>query len=245
MAEKLVEIATADGQMETFIAHPDRPEPCPAVILYMDAPGIRGELRDFARRIADQGYFCLLPDMYYRRGRVRFDVSTRTVADREEMFGHMRSLTNELVLRDTRAILDALESEAQAAPGPIGCIGYCMSGQYVMSAVGTFPERFRAGVSCYGVAIVTGQPDSPHLLASRVKGELFFAFASTDPYVSDDVIPTLRSDLEKHGVAHQIEVYPDTEHGFCFPERQGMYAESAAEDVWRRSFELFERQLQS
>ena len=43
----------------------------------MDAPGIREELRNMARRIARHGYFCLLPDMYYRLGHLRFDVHRR------------------------------------------------------------------------------------------------------------------------------------------------------------------------
>ena len=230
--------------METFVVAPEGNEPRCAVVIYMDAPGIREELRDFARRVAGQGYTCLLPDMYYRRGRVRLEPG-RPMSDelRREMFGHMRSLNNALVIKDTEALLDFVTADDACTDGPVGCIGYCMSGQYVMSAVGSFPERFRAGVSCYGVAIVTDQDDSPHKLADRVQGELFFAFAEHDEYVPDEVISKLQGALERHGVAHQIDVYPGTEHGFCFPQRPGIYVEDAAEDVWRRTFELFARQL--
>lgn len=35
----------------------------------MDAPGIREELRDMARRLATVGYDVLLPNLYYRAGR--------------------------------------------------------------------------------------------------------------------------------------------------------------------------------
>jgi len=72
---------------------------------------------------------------------------------------------------------------------------------------------------------------------------MFFAFAEEDEYVPDEVIPTLSETLDKHSVIHEIDTYPGTHHGFCFPERGGAYNEEAAEDVWRRSFELFERQL--
>ena len=40
-----------------------------AVLLLMDAPGIREELRDMARRLATVGYCVLLPNLYYRAGR--------------------------------------------------------------------------------------------------------------------------------------------------------------------------------
>jgi len=40
-----------------------------AVFMLMDAPGIREELRDMARRLATVGYYVLLPNLYYRAGR--------------------------------------------------------------------------------------------------------------------------------------------------------------------------------
>jgi carboxymethylenebutenolidase len=243
MIEKELQIATTDGVMPTFLAHPDGKDALPVVVIYMDAPGIREELRGFARRIAEQGYCCVLPDLYYRAGRIRFDLDKMSAEEGREMFSHMRSLSNALVVADTRSLLDSLEKESLAAAGPKGCIGYCMSGQYIMSVAGRYPEHFRASVSCYGVGIVSSKPDSPHLLAPKVQGELFFAFAETDEYVSDDVVPTLRESLDQHAVNYQLDTYPGTHHGFCFPERRGAYDEPAAEDVWRRSFEIFDRQL--
>jgi len=241
MNEQHLNVVTADGDMETFVAYPDGAGPFPVVVLYMDAPGIREELRGFTRRIADQGYYCALPDLYYRRGRVRLERGSMNEAGRKEMFAHMRSLSNAGVIEDTRSLLQALADQPAAAPGAKGCIGYCMSGQFVMSVAGTFPE-FRASVSCYGVGIVTDKPDTPHRLAPEVQGEMLFAFAEQDEYVPDESIETLRKPLTEHAVESQVEIYPGTGHGFCFPERDA-YVEDAAEDVWARSFALFKRQL--
>ena len=243
MGEKILPIQTADGEMETFVAYPEGSEPSPVVVLYMDAPGIREELYEFARRIAGQGYCCLLPDLYYRAGRIRFDLSRMTAEQGREMFGHMRSLSNAKVISDTKGLLAALTNEAMAAPGPKGCLGYCMSGQYIMSVAGTFPDHFRASISCYGVGIVSDKPDTPHRLAGNVEGEMFFAFAETDEYVNEDVVPVLEKTLVEKGVKAEIKIYPGTHHGFCFPERGAPYNEDAAEDVWRRTFDIFERNL--
>lgn len=60
------EIVTRDGEMTTFLCHPDRGGPFPTVLLLMDAMGMRDELRDMARRIATGGYYVLLPNLYYR-----------------------------------------------------------------------------------------------------------------------------------------------------------------------------------
>src|SRR3954462_1350725 len=71
MKERVVEIDTADGRMETFVTHPEQNGPFPPVVLYMDVWGIREELYDLARRIGTVGYYVAVPDFYYRQGRVR------------------------------------------------------------------------------------------------------------------------------------------------------------------------------
>ena len=68
MHERTLDIDTGEGLMETFICHPERGGPHPTVMLLMDAPGIRDELRDMTRRLASAGYFVLLPNLYYRAG---------------------------------------------------------------------------------------------------------------------------------------------------------------------------------
>src|ERR1700690_584998 len=69
MIDKTLDIATGDGAMETFVCHPERGGPFPAVFVLMDAPGIREELRDMARRLGTVGYYVVLPNLYYRAGR--------------------------------------------------------------------------------------------------------------------------------------------------------------------------------
>lgn len=68
MIETIIDIPTRDGLMETFICRPERGAPAPAVFMLMDAPGIRDELHDMARRLATVGYAVLLPNLYYRAG---------------------------------------------------------------------------------------------------------------------------------------------------------------------------------
>ena len=247
MHEFETEIATADGTLDCFVCHPDEGGPHPAVIVYMDAPGIREELRDMARRIGTVGYVAMLPNLYYRTGRegaYGFDLA-RTRDDegeRRKMFGVMGTLTNERVVADTRALLDFVRASDAAAPGPVGCVGYCMSGQFVVSAAAAFPDDFAAIASYYGVGIVTDKPDSPHLRAGQIAGELYLAFASDDPYVPQETLDGLPDIMARAGVAHRIEVYPDTEHGFAFPKR-AVYRKAAAERHWERMFSLFARKL--
>ncbi len=247
MREVEIDIQTAEGTMDTFICHPEEGGPFPAVIMYMDAPGIREELRDMARRIGTVGYFVVLPNLYYRRGRegdYGFDLSRIRSDDgeRKKMFEVMRSLTNAGVVADTRPILDVVGSDSQAAAGPVGCVGYCMSGQFVISVAAAYSDAFAAIASYYGVGIVTDAEDSPHLTAGDITGEVYLAFASEDPHVPQSVVDALPKIMSAAGVNHRIEIYPNSEHGFAFPQRP-VYNKAAAERHWERMFALFDRRL--
>ena len=92
MIEHHLDLATADGAMNTFVVQPEEGGPHPVVLFYMDAPGKREELHDMARRIAAVGYVVVLPNLYYRRSR-DFKLRERTEPAMAEMFEHMGSLT--------------------------------------------------------------------------------------------------------------------------------------------------------
>ena len=139
MIERDVNVTGRSGAIPSFAVCPDGPEAFPGIILYMDAPGIREELRNLARRIAKHGYFCLLPDMYYQIGTLRFDFVRRAEGMRSTMFAAMNSLTNALVTEDTAAWLGFLDAQDKVKPDAIGCIGYCISGRYVTTSRRGFP----------------------------------------------------------------------------------------------------------
>jgi carboxymethylenebutenolidase len=239
MIEFQTDITTPDGAMDCFVCHPEGPA-LPAVIFYMDIPGIREELRDMSRYIAEQGYLVILPDLYYREGTVRFDLS-RGEAELQRMFAMGAKLSNEMIVRDTQGMLEYC-ANSDLVTDKIGCIGYCMSGQFVVSAAGKFPDQIKAAASLYGVRIVTDSADSPHLLADKIQAELYLGFAEHDPYVEDFVIGDLVAALDANHVSYTLEIHPGTEHGFCFKQRPGYHAE-AAEKVWRSVFDLYQRTL--
>jgi carboxymethylenebutenolidase len=239
MIERELDIETADGVMNTFVVHPEEGGPHPVVLFFMDAPGKREELHDMARRLASVGYFVVLPNLYYRRVR-EFVMSA---AARSEMVAHMNSLSNAMVCEDTRAIFDFLAAQAAARPGPVGVVGYCMSGPFAFAVAAAFPERIVAAASLHGVRLCTEALDSPHLDADRIKGELYFGCAETDEWAPREMIAALDQHLRAAAVNYRIEWYPGTHHGFVFPQRTGTYHKAAAERHWERLFALFRRNL--
>ena len=242
MIEQDVIVTTKYGAMPTFAVCPEASGQYPGIIFYMDAPGIREELRNMARRIAKHGYFCLLPDLYYRLGTIRLDFSRRDDTTMQVMFAAMNSLTNAKVMDDTGGLIAFLDAQDKVKPGPIGCLGHCMSGQHITNAAAFYPHRIAAAASLYGVGIITDKEDSPHLFLNRVKGELYYAFAGNDAHVPPHIASELKGLLEKHRIKHELKVFPGTEHGFAFPER-GIYDTLAAEETWDKMFALWDRTL--
>ena len=241
MIDRDVVITTKYGRQPAFAACPEGGGPYPGIIIYMDAPGFREELKDHARRVAKHGYFCIVPDLYYRLGTLRFDVPRRTDAMSVVIRGAMTSLTMAAVMDDTAGMIAFLDAQEQVKAGPVGCVGHCMSGPFAMMAAARFP-RMKAAASLYGVRMVTADADSPHLAVGGVKGELYLAFAEVDPSVPANVVPDLKAALDKSKVKHTLETVAGTHHGYCFAARND-YNAAAAEATWTKLFALWDRNL--
>lgn len=235
MQERRVNLDTEQGSMETFVVHPDGNGPFPVVLFYMDAPAIREELYEMARRIAGEGYYVMLPDFFYRFGVLRFPA--RNEKSRAIWRAAMAHMSNAEVMDDTRAMLAHIDADPAARGGPLACIGFCMSGRLVTTAAGTFPDRVAVIASLYGVGIVTAHEDSPHFLVKHIKARCHFAFAETDSTVPAYVVPTLKAELDAHGIDYRLDVWPGTEHGFSFASRD-VYHEESAQACWRIFFDL-------
>lgn len=242
MIEHHIDITTPDGQMNTFVVHPQDKGPHPLVLFYMDAPGKREELHDMARRLATVGYVVMLPNLYYRRSRDYY-LKERTPEAMDEMFGHMHSLTAHTTRIDTQALLNHADHMPAVNRNKVGMVGYCMSGPFVMWAAAQFPERLSSIASIHGANMVTDAPDSPHLMAPQIKCESYFACAEIDKWAPPEHIAQLQASLNAAGTPHVLEWYPQAHHGFAFPQRVGMYHQPSAERHWERLFDLFDRTL--
>ena len=242
MIERTIDIPTRDGATTTFIVHPERGGAHPVIFFYMDAPAIREELRDMARRFATAGYYVVLPNLYYRSGVMELGPLPRDpdAPERKRMMELMGSLSIPRIMDDTRGLLDFVDADPAAGKGPMGAVGYCMSGQYAINAAAQFPDRFAAAASIYGVMLITDAADSPHKMAHKVRGEVYFACAETDRWMPVEQIEPLRESLK--GLKAEVEFYPKVEHGFAFPQRPA-YNKDAAERHWERLFALWKRNL--
>jgi carboxymethylenebutenolidase len=252
MKERVAGIATTDGRMKTFITHPEQDGPFPAVVLYMDFWGVREELFDIARKIGTVGYYCMVPDFYYRQGEIhnqRRNAEGRMISldrldeeTRKAFLAPLAKLSNQMAMEDTAALLDFVAKGEPVRPGAKGSIGYCLGGRLVMCAAGHFPDHFRASASLHGSALVSDAADSPHRMTDKFRGELYCGFAEHDPYTSPATVNTLQASMRNGPVKYFYEIHRGAEHGYALPDRD-IHDKRAANRDWELIFAMFRRQI--
>ena len=252
MIERFVEIRTADGVMDVFVARPEEGGPFPAVIVYMDIWGVREELYDIARSVGTVGYCCVVPDLYYRRGRrIHFDFRNEhnQSISRDRLEGeNLRKilarpqLTNKMVSDDSGALLEYLRNAEFVRDGGMGAMGYCMGGRYAMYVAGTYPENIIAAASLHGTALISDRSDSPHLLASKLRGEFYCGFAEHDPHGPPSLVRELEGIMNGSEVRYRFTVHPGAQHGYALPERDVHDKRATARD-WEIIYAMFHRRI--
>jgi carboxymethylenebutenolidase len=252
MREQFAQIPTPAGTMKTFVTHPEQDGPFPAVVLYMDFWGAREELFDIARWVGTVGYYCMVPDLYYRQGTIlntmrdeqgkMMSLSRLDKATQEKVLEPLKKLKDAEVVDDTEALLQFLAKEPIVRSGPKGCVGFCLGGRLVMRAAGRFPDQFKAMASLHGASLVTDREDSPHRLIDKFQGEFYFGFAEHDPYTLPSTVTTITAAAQKSAAKYRYEIHKNTEHGYALPDRD-IYDRKASLRDWEIIFAMFQRQL--
>jgi carboxymethylenebutenolidase len=243
MNGQAVDIKTKDGIAPCQFFHPPQKGNRPAVILYMDAFGVRPALCDMAQRLAGHDYYVLLPNLFYRSGPFKpFNIATAFAEEleRNRIMALMQSINNKAVMQDTASFLDFLEPFV--AGRKIGCVGYCMGGAFALAAAGTFPDRIAAAAVLHGARLAADQPDSPHLLAPKMRGAVYVGVAEIDSFFPPEEKQRLESALQSANVKYTIEVYPNAQHGFAVNDHV-IYDRTASELHWQRILKLFSDNL--
>jgi carboxymethylenebutenolidase len=248
MPQQAVDIPTPDGVMDAKLFSPEGQGPWPGVVMISDAGGSRPTYDAMAQRLADAGYVVLLPHVYYRAGRAQLPQLTGgTMADetfRKSVMGLLATLTPERLRTDAAAEVGFLAAQPQVKGRGLGVVGYCMGGAVAMRMMAHFPEQVVAAASYHGGFLATDDANSPHLLADKLKGELYFGHADQDAFMDAQAIARLDEALTQAGVRYTAELYTGAHHGYAV-QGSPAFSQPAADKHWRTMLELFGRTLRA
>jgi carboxymethylenebutenolidase len=252
LVETDVEIKTADGTCDAAFIRP-KSGSYPGVLVWPDAFGLRPSMRAIGRRIAAEGYSVLVPNPFYRVSKAPFtDASTFNFQNPDDM-AKLRPLMASVnapgnAEKDAAAYVAFLDAQKEVNKAKkIGTQGYCMGGALVMRTAAAVPDRIGAGASFHGGGLVTDKPDSPHLLAPKIKARMYFGIASNDDAKQPEAKDKLREAFAAARVPAEIEVYAAL-HGWCvadMPVRDGapIYNKVEAERAWGKLVALYRAAL--
>jgi carboxymethylenebutenolidase len=253
VVEKEVEIKTGEGTCDAAFIHPASGS-FPGVLLWPDAFGLRPWTRDMAKRLAVEGYSVLVPNPFYRVSKAPtlgpdgFDFKNEK--DMTKLKSLMGSVTAAgAAEKDATAFVAFLDAQKEVDKSKkIGTQGYCMGGPLVVRTAALLPERIGAGASFHGGGLVTDKPESPHLLAPKIKAHMYFGIAANDDQKQPDAKDKLKEAFAAAKVTAEVEVYPEAMHGWCMkdmPLRDGkpIYKQDDAERAWAKLLALYKAAL--
>jgi carboxymethylenebutenolidase len=253
VVETDVTIKTPDGTCDAAFFHPPTGSH-PGVLIWTDAFGLRPAMRDIGKRIAAEGYSVLVPNPFYRVAKAPvFDSASSFNFQNQADMAKLQPLMGSVnapgaAEKDAVAYIAFLDAQSQINKAEkIGTQGYCMGGPLVVKTAAALPNRIGAGASFHGGGLVTDKPDSPHLLAPKIKARMYFGIASNDDQRQPDAKDKLREAFAAARVQAEIEVYP-AKHGWCVPDMPAdngapLYSKSEAERAWSKLVALYKMAL--
>ncbi len=253
VVETNVEIKTPDGTCDAAFFHPASGSH-PGVLIWTDAFGLRPSFRAMGKRVAEMGYSVLVPNPFYRVGKAPFweDASSIDFGKERNKIGPLMASVTATghCETDAKAYIDFLDAQKQVNKSKkIGTQGYCMGGALVVRTAATMPDRVGAGGSFHGGGLVTDKPDSPHLLAPKIKAKMYFGIAHSDDVRQPDAKDKLKEAFMAAGNPAEIEVYETCFHGWCVPDMPKQadgtptYDKPEAEKAWAKLTALYKSGL--
>jgi carboxymethylenebutenolidase len=242
VTEMDVTIKTPDGTCDAYFVHPATGT-APGVLVWPDIFGLRPAFRQMGKRLAETGYSVVVINPFYRAQKAP-TAAKGAATPIQDLLPLAKALSETTHMTDAKAFIAWLDQQQSVAKNQkIGTQGYCMGGPMAFRTAAAVPDRVGAIASFHGGGLVTKEPNSPHLQASKTKAQLLIAIASNDDMRSPDEKNILKETFAKSGQPAEIEVYSGM-HGWCPPDST-VYNMPDAEKAWSRLLELYKKALSS
>ena len=237
----MIQYPSQDGtRIDAYMSRPAAPGRYPAVVVIMEAFGLIEHIKDVSRRFAAEGYMALAPDMYSREG----------TPDPDNMDAIMKVMFS---VPDSQAVadLDGSATYLKSQPdcnGKVGAIGFCSGGRYTL-IFGCKSANLDAAVDSAGGFIIQDEhtpqrPVSPIDMVPSLSCPLLALFGEEDPNPSPAHAARLKEELDKHGKTNEFRMYPNAGHAF-FADYRPSYQPVAAQDMWHRVLNFYEKYLKA
>jgi carboxymethylenebutenolidase len=218
MSGSTIELDVPGGPTAAYLATAPGWPPGPAVILIQEWWGLNAHVGSLARRLADDGFAALAPDLFHGR-------QTTEPGEAEKL---MMGLEQDAALIDLRAAVSWLVANGATK---VGVTGFCMGGGLAWELALT-DDRVAAVVPFYGWVDFddrkVGIPFQAH----------YAAHDGFDPAMFD----AIRAHLDDVA-GSEFHWYPEAAHAFMNDTRPEVYRADDAALAWERLVSFFRATL--
>jgi carboxymethylenebutenolidase len=241
VTEADVTVTTPDGACDAYFVHPATGT-APGVLVWPDIFGRRPAFHQMGKRLAESGFSVLVVNPFYRTKKSP-TADNGAATPIQALMPLARTLNETTHMTDAKAFIAWLDQQPSVAKNKkVGTQGYCMGGPIAFRTSAAVPDRVGAVASFHGGGLVTDQPNSPHLQASKTKAQFLVAVAANDDQRAPAEKDVLKETFAKANLPAEIEVYTGAAHGWCPPD-SGVYNEPQAEKAWSRLLALYNKAL--
>ncbi len=224
LVTQMISYQSGNAHHEAYLARPEGEGPFPAILVIHEIFGLNENIKDIARRFANEGYAALAIDLFAGRNKAvcmfRF-------------FGQLQfNPLNNSSIDDLKAGLSYLAGLPEVDSERLGAIGFCMGGGFA-SAWACKDNRLKAIAPYYGMSprpIEAIQRSCP-VVGSYPTGD----FTTSHGHKIEDA-------LEKYNIPHDIKFYQGVRHSF-FNDKGPTYNATAAQDSWGRVLAFFQQHV--
>lgn len=211
--------------MKGYLARPAGEERRPGVIVIHENRGLNAHIEDVTRRMAEEGFLALAPDILSPLG--------GTPEDADRARDMIYELDPEETLSRLAGTVPFLAGHPQST-GEVGAIGFCWGGGYAnqLAAAGTSLD---AAVPYYGRQLPAEQvPD--------ITAPLCLHYAGEDTRINER-IADYEAALQANNKTYELYMYEGAHHAFNNDTSEERYDAEAAELAWSRTVDFLRRHL--
>jgi carboxymethylenebutenolidase len=217
---------SANGPKNGYLAEPADGKKHAGVIVIQEWWGLNEHIKDVAKRLANEGFIALAPDLY--DGKVATDPQTA--------MRYMMELKVEDGVATLLGAVNYLKTLERVEPKKLGVVGFCMGGSFALELA--IRSRDLAAVAPFYPGRVGQLIDQVY----KITAPVFAPFGEKDGSIPLDVVKRFQDELAKAGKTAEIKVYPGCDHAFLNDTGPSYNAE-AAKDAWQRTLTLFKKYL--
>ncbi|HHW86074.1 MAG TPA: dienelactone hydrolase family protein [Chloroflexi bacterium] len=217
-------IGPGDETLSGYWARPEGDGSWPAVVVLQEWWGLNEHIKDVTRRIANEGYVALAPDLYKGQVATEPDAARKLVME----------LDMPAAVQEIGSAIDHLLTQDFVAGEKVGIVGFCMGGRLVLMTALT-NEKLAVAVPFYGSPLAPEE-------AANVKAPVLGLYGADDGGIPVAAVQAMGDALTAAGIDNEIHIYAGAPHAF-FNDTRESYRPEAAADAWQRMLAWFEKYL--